>query len=1152
MKKLTLVLSASLALFCAKSQAHPYASGVTNNAGTITFHLNETVTNGQVYVLFDSGSVSNVPAGIPNNGTNVARGVYSFALGAHTNYSINVFGIGTGSAYQISPNPAAGSVATNFDYFGPRGVAINKNPKSPYFGTVYVSHGSAGTDTLRTTTMGKGIFAIYPDGTDRFGYGNTAMPTGMTYSASTTMSCYRVAIGPDDMIYLADCSSGPNNGTAANNVGNVYMITPDLKTAVGLFPTNATPATIGQYVDAFALNVKGSYAQGTLDLYTLEWDRAPYQNVWRYHFYDINNPGTPLTLPLDANNTFPDSFAASGSCPDIYGYGQNNPNTFVNAGISSFNGVKSDYYMGPDGRFYTVEPRANPTQQSLAMFESETNGACLLYDDSDAVPKDGNGQFTTQTVWWGANSVTVSDDNQFLAVGISSSTAVGQSTNVNNKKILYTTFSGPNHMPVLPPSTITYGSATAPVVAGVAFDIADNLYGVSGSDDSLRVYTMGMTTLTSYSNDTTGTNGNFTLTTPGSSVSVTATQPLASQNHGSPTPGVLTFTRTGTASALSQPLTVNFTLTGTATQAPWNSPASFTANPSSSVTFAANQTTATVNITPSNDNISRPTLTVTANLQGSQVYSVTPPTSATIYIVNTGPQLLMVNNGGATTMYRGSAKDYGTATITRWGDTNANTYTVQAANFTYAGTAQQNVDFTGLVQPFNMAGANNGSADISINPGDVNVTVMVGNPAATANYVGDKTIILGLNSAGGYTAATNKATITILDNHYQNEQIIWSNALTSAADSTNWLVAFGGEAVQTVTYPNYPNYAAGTAPNDFDVEFGYSLANDGVGNSPSGASTGLKITVNKKNSGGTGAKAGVSVYPQGVNLSGDYAVRFNMNLVRGSAATTEYGQFGINHFGTNNLWWAGSGLVAPAYGNINIDGLWYSVTADQGGAAPNAAVGDLMAMAGQPLPNTGWLTARPPQGAGNYANVFKHPAVYSAGADNTYGTPANDTGLDKSSWVDVEIAQSNSIVTLSMNRTVIFTYTNKPTGQGGNTGGGVYTSGTPMLGYCDPFQSSGVDAAMYISNIRAVNLNTTPIAPKITNVSVSGGNVVITFTTTATADTAANFKVQTNPALVQVGNVWTDAVGANITGGSGTFTATLPVSGTSLFYRISR
>src|SRR6478672_211539 len=134
MKKLTLVLSASLALFCAKSQAHPYASGVTNNAGNITFHLNESVTNGQVYVLFDSGSVSNVPAGIPNNGSNVPRGVYTFSLGAHTNYSINIFNVGTGTAFQTSPNPAAGSVATNFDYFAPRGVAINKNAKSPYFG----------------------------------------------------------------------------------------------------------------------------------------------------------------------------------------------------------------------------------------------------------------------------------------------------------------------------------------------------------------------------------------------------------------------------------------------------------------------------------------------------------------------------------------------------------------------------------------------------------------------------------------------------------------------------------------------------------------------------------------------------------------------------------------------------------------------------------------------------------------------------------------------------------------------------------------------------------------------------------------------------------------------------------------------------------
>lgn len=1135
MKKLTLVLSASLALFCVKSQAHPYASGVSLNNGTVTFHLNESVTNGQVYVLFDSGSVSNVPAGIPNNGSNVPRGVYSFSLGAHTNYSINIFNVGTGTAYQTSPNPGSGS-ATNWDFFSPRGVGVNRNPKSPYFGTIYICEASNGGDTTRPNLQ-QGLYAMYADGTDRFGYGRFSKPATnatpttntVTWGSSTTFAPYRVFVGPDDMLYVCDGS-----GAGAVVGGGVWMISPDLTNVWPLFPYNGTVGAEGVYVSAQAVVARGSYFNGTLDLFTCEWDRSPYQNVWWYQFYDQTQ--TPLPLPYDLNNNpQPNQFASDGGCPDIYNLGQNNPNFTVNAGISSFNGVTDDFYMGPDGRFYCTESRNSSAQQNFWMYDAATNGACLLYDDLDSTPGA-----TGPATFWGAEGVAVSDDNQFLAVG---TTLTPNNYGGTAGKILYTTFSGPNHMPVLPPSVITYDPAVASTVRGVAFDSADNVYGVSGSEDSLRAFTLGLTTLTIYSNDTTGTNGSFQLVQPGSQVSVTATTPVASQNHGSPIPGIFTLTRTGSASSLSQPLTVNFTLTGTATQAPWTSPAAFTTTSSTSATFGANQTTTTVEIDPVNDNVARPTLTVTLNLQGSQIYSIVPPTAATVSIVNTGPQTLAVSAGPSPTMYRGLAKDYATAIVTRWGDTNVAQYTVPAANFTYGGTAQANVDFTALVQPYNINGATAGSQDLTFNPGDVSVPVMVGNPTAATSYVGDKTILLGVNSGSGYTGATNKATLTILDNHYQNENVVWSNALTSASDSTNWTVAFGGETNYTVVFPNYQNTPPGSQ-GDFDVEFGYNLATDSISPPPNGSATALKVTVNKNAT--TGANCGVSVYPQIPPLSGDYAVRFSMNLVRGTG--TEYGQFGINHYGTNEQWWSGAGIVAGGVGNTNIDGVWYSISSDQGGAAPNSAVGDFMAMVGQKLPNAGWLTALPPQSEASYTNAFKHPVPYSASGGAGYGSPATQAAGDTTAWTDVEIKQSNNIVTLSFNRTPIFVYTNRV---GGNAGGGVYTNGVPMLGYSDPFRSIGSGGASYYSSIRAVSLSTAAVAPRITNTQIVGSNVVITFTTTSGTDTTANFFLQSEPALQTSGNTWADvSPAANITGGSGTFQATVPVNGSAQFYRI--
>src|SRR6266542_6082140 len=74
-------------------QAHPSASGVTNAGGTIQFVLNENAFN--VGVTFDNNTVSN------NLGA-LNKGSQSFALGIHTNFSIYVFNVGSGTPTQIS------------------------------------------------------------------------------------------------------------------------------------------------------------------------------------------------------------------------------------------------------------------------------------------------------------------------------------------------------------------------------------------------------------------------------------------------------------------------------------------------------------------------------------------------------------------------------------------------------------------------------------------------------------------------------------------------------------------------------------------------------------------------------------------------------------------------------------------------------------------------------------------------------------------------------------------------------------------------------------------------------------------------------------------------------------------------------------------
>src|SRR5512142_2392856 len=98
------------------AQAHPYASGISNNAGTISFILNETADTVGVY--FPENASTNFL------GANLTPGVYSFTLGPGTNqYAITVNKVGSGSVSKIS-------VDTNrfLNFWGPRGVAVNRSP----------------------------------------------------------------------------------------------------------------------------------------------------------------------------------------------------------------------------------------------------------------------------------------------------------------------------------------------------------------------------------------------------------------------------------------------------------------------------------------------------------------------------------------------------------------------------------------------------------------------------------------------------------------------------------------------------------------------------------------------------------------------------------------------------------------------------------------------------------------------------------------------------------------------------------------------------------------------------------------------------------------------------------------------------------------
>ncbi|MEJ7595628.1 MAG: choice-of-anchor D domain-containing protein, partial [Planctomycetaceae bacterium] len=121
-------------------------------------------------------------------------------------------------------------------------------------------------------------------------------------------------------------------------------------------------------------------------------------------------------------------------------------------------------------------------------------------------------------------------------------------------------------------------------------------------------------------------------------ITVTATDPNASE--AGPNTGTYTFSRSGDSSAV---LTVNFNVTGTAT-----SGTDYTAF-GTSVTFAANQATKTLTLTPIDDYLAEADETAIVTLATGSGYTVGSPSSATVTIADDDPHEIDADDDFATT-----------------------------------------------------------------------------------------------------------------------------------------------------------------------------------------------------------------------------------------------------------------------------------------------------------------------------------------------------------------------------------------------------------------------------------------------------------------------------------------------------------------------
>ncbi|WP_272481071.1 beta strand repeat-containing protein, partial [Microcystis aeruginosa] len=246
---------------------------------------------------------------------------------------------------------------------------------------------------------------------------------------------------------------------------------------------------------------------------------------------------------------------------------------------------------------------------------------------------------------------------------------------------------------------------------------------------------------------------------------------------------VYTFTRTGSTTSA---LTANYTVGGTATNG-----TDYTSIPTS-VTFAANSSTATVTVDPTADTTVESDETVILTLTSGTGYTVGTTTPVTGTITNDDfPSITLAVSPSSVTEDGTTNLVY---TFTRSGVT-TNPLTV---NYSISGTATLNTDYT-------RTGTTN-TVTFAANSSTATVTV---DPTADTTVESDETVILTLASGTGYTIGTTTPVTGTINND--------DTTVTSQLSINDITVVEGKDnnAILTVTVDN---------PNPQPITFNYTTA----------------------------------------------------------------------------------------------------------------------------------------------------------------------------------------------------------------------------------------------------------------------------------------------------------------------------------------
>lgn len=454
-------LAVVLLLSPRSAHANVYATNIRLNGGltnlvvpavtnlAITYTLNEPATLG-VSISIKSGATTVRTFTLTNPGPGTLQGSNYVAWDGRNNASNPV----PGGVYSVSITAASSgytdwtetsSELDDFDYrvWAPRGIAVNRNTNSPYYGRVFVANANEGIDPITYPGDRVGITIHNADGSyaAEGGFSTGGHDWGNGHPEADFFSPWKLEVGPDDRLYGNDFSDQGlvfsfDQLVSTNSLQSV--LTPNN------YPTNGFPELDGPFLSGSGGTLQFWMADTTGGSGVLRWS-LPAGGVLASNDLGVTiiQPNSPTGLDVTPNDIALDSSNRIYVIQDIRSQGSDSWRVFrfpAYTNVAETNaewriGSGDDSMAGANG--IALDPTSTYVAVAFKGFQVGAgfeNGSIGIFYASNGVPfasfSPGPGDAHFDVAWDNVGNLYATDDpagrwRSYSPPGTNQATTVG-------------------------------------------------------------------------------------------------------------------------------------------------------------------------------------------------------------------------------------------------------------------------------------------------------------------------------------------------------------------------------------------------------------------------------------------------------------------------------------------------------------------------------------------------------------------------------------------------------------------------------------------------------------------------------------------------------------------------------------------------------